>query len=175
MVIWVTGLSGAGKTTLCKALYQLLKPKVPELVLLDGDAVRAAVSGDLGYREAERFAHVQRVQAMTKLLSDQRLVVLVAVLYSHPDLLAWNRQHVREYFEVYLHASLTVLQQRDPKGLYAEAAGKQTPNVVGVDIPWHAPTMADLIINTDELEPPERLARRVIAAIPRLASQLNGA
>ena len=175
MVIWVTGLSGAGKTTLCQALCQLLKPRLPQLVLLDGDAMRSVFNHEIGYREVDRLAHVRRIQRLAKLLSDQGQVVLTAVLYSHPDLLSWNREHLQPYVEIYLRAPLEALRQRDTKDLYAKALAGERVHVVGVDIPWHAPQQADLVIDMNHLESPEQLARTVIAAIPQLRQMFDGA
>ena len=169
MVIWVTGLSGAGKTTLCQALQHMLKPRLPELALLDGDQVRAALSGDLGFSEKDRLLHIQRIQNLAKLLSDQGLVVLVAALYSNPELLQWNRRNFQEYFEIYVKTSLETLRRRDGKKLYARAFSVEIKDVVGVDIPWSEPAHPDMVINNNEPEPPEVLARRVIAELPRLA------
>jgi adenylyl-sulfate kinase len=171
MVIWVTGLSGSGKTTLCDAIWESLKPGMPELVSLDGDAVRAAFGGGLGYKEEDRMVQIGRIQQLAKILSDQGLVVLVAALYSHPDLLAWNRENIKGYFEIYLETSLQTLQDRDGKGLYKGAQSGEIPNVVGVDIPWNSPESPDLVINNDNPRPAEELARQVVAAIPRLSER----
>lgn len=173
MVIWITGLSGSGKTTLCQAIYRLSKRSMPELVVLDGDQVRAAFGSDLAYREEDRITQVKRLQGLTKMLSEQGLVVIVAVVYAHPELLTWNRCHLKDYFEVYLESSLETVRRRDPKGLYARAVSGEGAHVVGVDIPWRAPGSSDLILNADVPEPPEMLARRVMAAIPRFARVLE--
>jgi adenylyl-sulfate kinase len=169
MVIWITGLSGAGKTTVCRALWQELKPASPELVLLDGDAIRAAFGHDLGYAEADRIKQIQRMQRLAKMLSDQGQIVLVAALYAHPELLAWNRANIPGYFEIYLEASLNLLRARDAKGLYRDAAAGTLRHVVGVDIPWHAPSSPDLVIRADGAPNPQNCARRIIAAVPSLA------
>lgn len=165
MVIWVTGLSGAGKTTLCRAYYDLYKPSCPELVLLDGDAVRAAFGHDLGHRESDRHKQIRRIQGIARLLSDQGLVVLVSALYSHPDLLAWNRANLAGYFEVYLRAPLDFLRRRDGKGLYSGAERGEVRDVVGVDIPWHEPAHADLVLDASRPADPKVWARRVAAAL----------
>jgi len=172
MVIWITGLSGSGKTSLSSALFRLLKPRVPELVLLDGDTIRAVFGGDLGYREQDRVIQIKRLQKLAKVLSDQQLVVIVAALYSHPELFAWNRQNFQDYFEIYLEISLDTARRRDAKGVYALSAPLEAANVVGVDIPWHVPSSPDLVINVDNPPPPDTLARQVVAGIPRLASLL---
>lgn len=168
MVIWTTGLSGAGKSTLCEALWHLLKPRLPELVTLDGDAIRAAFGGDLGYAQEDRVVQIRRLQQLAKTLAEQELVVLVAALYSSPELLRWNREQLPGYFEVYVRASMPALRARDSKGLY----NGTTENVVGVDIPWHEPLQPDLVLDTDDPEAPDVLARRVALAVPQLAEAL---
>jgi adenylylsulfate kinase len=169
VVIWVTGLSGSGKTTLCRAIWDALKPRLPQLVMLDGDAVRAMCGNDLGYTEQDRIAQITRVQRLARMLADQELVVLVSALYANPVLLAWNRRHLPEYFEVYLRASRDLLSRRDPKGLYAQNRAGVVHDVVGVDIPWTPPIASDLLIDADNAPAPAVLAQRVLAAIPRCA------
>ena len=171
----MTGISGSGKSTLCEALNDILKQSVPELVVLDGDVIRAAFGGDLGYEESDRVIQIQRLQGLAKALSEQQMVVLVAALYAHDDLLAWNREHMTEYFEVFLNAPLTLVQSRDPKGLYAKAANGEMPNVVGVDIPWNTPRNPDMEIDATSEEPPRELALRIIDAVPVLANRLKKA
>lgn len=169
MVIWITGLSGAGKTTVCRLLYGRLKPSLPQLVLLDGDAVRDAFGQDLGYSEAERVKQVSRVQRIARLLSDQGLVVIVALVYAHPNLLAWNREHINGYFEVLLDAPLDLVRRRDSKRLYSRALRGETRDVVGHDIPWHRPVSADLVLDVANEPPPEALADAIARAVPALA------
>ena len=168
MTLWITGLSGTGKTTLCCALGQQLKPVCPQLIILDGDAIRALFDNDLGYAEADRMKQIKRMQRLAQLLSRQGQVVLVAALYSHPELLAWNRVHLAGYFELYLQGSLPFLQTRDGKRLYQEAAAGTRQHVVGMDIPWHVPSAADLVIDAETAPSPEESARQVIAAVPQL-------
>jgi len=174
MLIWITGLSGAGKTSLVNALYRLLKPHLPELVVLDGDVIRSAFGADLGYEEPDRQVQIRRLQNIAKVLSEQDLVVCVAALYAHPDLLKWNRENFREYFEVYLKVTFDTVCRRDAKTLYTKAARGEISDVVGIDIPWHAPASPDLVLEVDNPEPPEVLARRVALSVPRLASLLAG-
>lgn len=174
MVIWLTGLSGSGKSTLCDALVRLLKPHCSGLVVLDGDQVRSAFGNDLGYQEEDRVRHIQRVQGIAKLLAEQGLTILVAVLYAHPDLLAWNRRHLPGYVEVYLEASLNEVQARDVKGLYAKAKQGEIGNVVGVDIPWLPPTSPDVLFHVGDRMTPEAMARHLIARVPQLAQALGG-
>lgn len=173
MVIWLCGLSAAGKTTLCQALVRLVKPRLPHLVVLDGDIVREVMGNDLGYAEADRRIQIQRMQKMAKMLADQGLIVFVAALYSHPDLLAWNRRNIANYFEVYIRAPMELLQSRDPKGLYAKARAGAMHDVVGIDIPWHSPERPDLVLEAGSGETPEALARIVAQRAPFLAAALR--
>ena len=122
MVIWITGLSGSGKTTLATALYESMKPRLSALVRIDGDEVRTLFGNSLGFTESDRHLQVQRLQNLAAMLDGQGLAVIVAALYANPDLLAWNRDHFSNYFEVYIDASLDLVRSRDPKGLYAMAA-----------------------------------------------------
>lgn len=168
MVIWLTGLSGSGKSSLASALFALLKPTRPTLVRLDGDELRAAFGGDLGFRAADRFRQIQRIQRIAKMLADQGMTVLVAALYAHPELLAWNRIHLPGYFEVYLKADVDFLIGRDTKALYARARRGEIADVVGVDVPWHTPADPDLVIDAATAPRPEALARRVLEALPSL-------
>lgn len=173
MVVWVTGLSASGKTTLCQGLYARLKPYVPELVVLDGEGVRTAFGDDLGYAEADRVQQVKRLQAIAKLLADQNLIVVVAVLYAHPELLEWNRKNLPGYVEVYLDASLETVATRDIKGLYEAAQQERTPNVVGIDIPWRAPVSPDLHISVDGDLSPAEIVDQVVRFVPRFAELMQ--
>jgi len=167
MVIWLTGLSGSGKTSLAEALYHFLNPAYKNLVLLDGDVVRKSFGDGLGYREEDRILQVTRVQRIAKLLSDQDLVVIVALVYANANLLEWNRVHIPNYFEIYVKASLDTVTLRDSKGLYQAALRGEKTDVVGIDIPLWEPVSPDLVIDADHSEKPAVLARRVASAIPR--------
>jgi len=174
MVIWLTGLSGSGKTTLALVLWKLLKQHLPEVILLDGDGIREAFKNDLGYREKDRVRQVDRIQKIARLLASQHLIVIVTVVYSHPDLLAWNRKNLPNYFEIYLKAALETVRGRDPKGLYARAKSGECQDIVGLDITWNVPQHPDLILDMDHPEHPETLAKRVIAAVPGLDERWRG-
>ena len=146
------------------ALHGLLKPRLPHTVLIDGDAVRQTFAQSLGYTEPDRREQIQRIQRLAKFMADQKLIVIVAALYCHPDLTDWNRSNLEGYFEIYLKASDDLLRQRDQKNLYSTANSEPTPNVVGIDIPWHAPASPHITIDSDVEHAPIDLAREVLAA-----------
>lgn len=168
MVIWITGLSGAGKTTLCNELYKRLKPEKKELLLLDGDKVRAAFGHDLSHKESDRIKQVKRLQAISQVLSEQNLIVIVAVLYNNPELLLWNRNNLNDYYEIYLDASLELVKERDNKGLYAAADTGEMIDVVGLDIPWHEPKEPHLKVEVEKAGTVQDIADKIISSIPKL-------
>lgn len=149
MVIWFIGLSGSGKTTLSKALYQRLKPDLPNLVRLDGDVLRGVFGHDVGHTVGDRRRNAERLSHLTKMLADQRIHVIAAVLSIFPQWQEWNRERIPGYAEVYLKTSMETLRRRDTKGLYAGAEKGEIENVVGVDIPFPEPENADLVIEND--------------------------
>jgi YrbI family 3-deoxy-D-manno-octulosonate 8-phosphate phosphatase len=144
-VIWITGLSGAGKTTLAQAVRERLSPRCPGgVVVLDGDALRQACGGDLGHARADRVVQIGRMQRFARLLAEQGVLVIAAALYADRELLEWNRNNLPGYLEVYIKAGLPALRQRDYKGVY-----QCTEHVVGVDIPWTEPWAPDLVLDGD--------------------------
>lgn len=161
MVIWITGLSAAGKTTLSKEIERQYRKTLPNLVLLDGDAIRLLYGNDLTFVESDRVKQIKRIQSLTSFLEKQSLVVIVAALYANDELLAENRELFDEYFEVYLKADLPLLRSRETKGLYLGASENSIKHVVGVDIPWYEPKNPDLLIDMAVRCAPEELAQLV--------------
>jgi adenylylsulfate kinase-like enzyme len=171
MVLWITGLSASGKTTIGRAFLEITKDSRIPTVFLDGDSVRELFGGDLGYDENSRIIHIQRIQRLTKFLTDQSIDVVVAALYSNGELLANNRKLFGNYFEVYLKADIEFLKLRENKSLYTKSESNQIKDVVGVHIKWQEPMTPDLIIDTNILSPPIAIARDIHNAIKR--SQVN--
>lgn len=170
MVIWITGLSGAGKTTLANAFIASVRSEYPNIVLLDGDAVRSLYGDDLDYVESDRVIQINRLQSLAAFLDKQGIVVVVAALYAHPDLLDWNRERFSSYYEVYLDAPMEQLNERDSKGLYRKAREGHMKDVVGVDIPWHAPQSSDMRVDTTKGDTPDALAA---ALAEKVSAQLE--
>lgn len=169
MVVWLTGLSGAGKTTIAEAIVRLAKPRLPSLVLIDGDVVRDLFGSGLGFDEEARKIQIARIQRLARLLDRQEIPVIVSALYSSPELLDWNRANFSEYFEIYVDTPLDTVIERDTKGLYSKARAGELMNVVGIDIPWHIPKNPEMILSTIGVSP-DILAHRVIETVPKLNS-----
>lgn len=156
MVIWLIGLSGAGKTTLGREVLKQWKLTEANVVLLDGDEVRAVFAHDRGddaYSVAGRRTSAERMVALCELLDKQGINVICCILSIFPDLQTQNRGRFSRYFEVFLDAPLSVLQTRDTKGLYASAHAGRAAHVVGITIPFQRPAKPDLVIDTSGNNP----------------------
>lgn len=148
MVFWLTGLPGAGKTTVAKALYEKLKPQVPELIYLDGDVLRQ-VFGNFQYDPGNRMQLAQTYSRLCLQLSRQGHSVICATVSMFHAVREWNRENIPHYHEVYLEVPYKVLRQRNQKDLYSGAENGQQQHVHGVDMDFETPTTPDSIIVND--------------------------
>lgn len=149
MVVWITGLSGAGKTHIGRALYNDLKNKNRATVLIDGDEVRALFrqdQDDEAYSLAGRRRNAERIRQLCAWLDSQEIDVVCCILSIFEESHVWNRAHFQNYLEVYISAPMEVLIERNPRDLYRRAMRGEIKNVVGVDIPYLPPTYPDLVI-----------------------------
>tara|TARA_B100001013_G_scaffold340611_1_gene264054 strand:- start:49 stop:585 length:537 start_codon:yes stop_codon:yes gene_type:complete len=150
MVIWITGISGAGKSTIATALVDRYKKVLPNLINIDGDAIRNLYGNDLGYEEAHRIIQIKRLQKLCLFLENQNQIIIASALYSNPSLMKWNRENFSDYCEIYLNISIELVKKRDPKGIYKKYEIGKEKNIVGIDVPWHEPEKSNLVINIDE-------------------------
>jgi adenylylsulfate kinase len=150
VVLWFTGLSGAGKSTVAGALEQALVARGSHTYLLDGDNVRHGLCADLGFSEADRTENLRRIGAVTGLMVDAGLIVLSAFISP----LQSQRDAIRQalppgkFIEVYVATSLEVCEQRDVKGLYQKARRGEIKNFTGISDPYEAPEHADIVLDT---------------------------
>lgn len=149
-MLWFTGLSGAGKTTLARLLEEALLDEGRLTYLLDADVVRTGLNADLGYDAASRTENVRRLGELARTLADSGSIVLVASIAPF----AADRARLRErigatrFLEVYVATSLELCQERDVKGLYARAASGELKGMTGIDSPYEPPPAPDLAIDT---------------------------
>lgn len=151
MVIWIIGLSGAGKTTLGQEIVKQWRARSANTVLLDGDALRAVFAHDgseSAYSLAGRQTNAERLTELCALLDQQGINVVCCVLSIFPQMRAGNRQRFSRYFEIFLDAPIEALAARDSKALYQAALRGERRNVVGIDIPFPRPLDADLVIDS---------------------------
>ena len=152
-VLWFTGLSGSGKSTVAGALEYELHKAGYHTYLLDGDNVRFGLCGDLGFSDADRKENIRRVGEVAKLMVDAGVIVLTAFISPHSE----EREQVRtllgdkEFIEVHVDADLAICEQRDPKGLYKKARAGEIKNFTGIDDPYEAPVNAEVHLHTDKM------------------------
>jgi len=166
--IWLTGLSGSGKSSLCDAVsVELLKRKVPFSVL-DGDNVRHGLSADLSLSESDRRENIRRLGEAALLLADAGLVVLVAAV--SPFAVDRNKVRLRhetvglQFHEVFVDAPIEVCESRDPKSIYARFRDGEISGLTGIDAPYEAPIDPELHLKTSELSV-EESCRRIMDLI----------
>jgi len=163
-VVWLTGISGAGKTTIANLVERRLRAAGRHTCLLDGDDVRNGLNSDLGFSEADRVENIRRVAEVSKLMVDAGLIVLVAFISPYRAGRAVARGLVEdgEFCEVFVDTALDVAEARDVKGLYAKARRGDLPNFTGVDSPYERPDRPELRIDTSR-QSPEQAADGVVA------------
>ncbi|MCG7872793.1 MAG: adenylyl-sulfate kinase [Candidatus Thiodiazotropha weberae] len=153
LVIWFTGLSASGKSTIAGALEQILTGQNYHTYLLDGDNVRHGLCNDLGFSDHDRQENIRRVGEVAKLMADAGLITLAAFISPFRN----DRRLVREilpedqFIEVYVDANLEVCQARDPKGLYAKAQRGEIKQFTGIDSPYEVPEKPEVHIQADQI------------------------
>lgn len=164
LAVWFTGLSGAGKTTLCMALEPRLRALGYSVHVLDGENIRQHLSRDLGFSKEDRNENVFRIGSITRSLIRQNAVVLVAAISPYREARLRVREHVGSFMEVYVNASLETCMQRDPKRLYARALAGEIRQLTGIDDPYEPPLEPEVECNTDR-EAADESVEKVLAAV----------
>ena len=150
-VVWLTGLSGSGKSTIANQLAVKLQQEGKLAYILDGDNVRMGLNKDLGFSDDDRKENIRRIAEVAKLLSDAGVIVITAFISPFRE----ERENAKEiigknnFTEVYVEAPLMVCEDRDPKGLYKKARNGEIPMFTGIDSPYEEPINADLTISTE--------------------------
>nr|WP_234346761.1 adenylyl-sulfate kinase [Halomonas sp. G11] len=165
-VLWFTGLSGAGKSTIANLVEKKLFAHGQHTYLLDGDNVRHGLNRDLGFTDADRVENVRRVAETAKLMIDAGLIVLSAFIspFRSERQLARDLLEEGEFLEIYVDAPLDVVEARDPKGLYKKARRGELKNFTGIDSAYEAPNLPDIHLKTEHMSP-ENAADTVIQAL----------
>jgi len=151
-VLWFTGLSGSGKSTIANALEKEMYKRGIHTYILDGDNVRHGLNSDLGFKNADRVENIRRVGEVAKLMVDAGILVLTAFISPFKA----EREMVRNLFEdgdfieIFVDTPLEIAESRDPKGLYKKARRGDLPNFTGIDSPYEKPTHPDIHIKTDK-------------------------
>ena len=166
LVLWFTGLSGAGKSTIANRVEQRLLAEGLHSVLLDGDNVRHSLNRDLGFTDADRVENVRRVAEVARLMTDAGLIVLVSFIspFREERRMARERMEPGEFVEIFVDVPLEVAEARDVKGLYAKARAGQLSHFTGIDSPYEAPEAPELRIDAAACSADEA-ADRIIALV----------
>jgi adenylylsulfate kinase len=152
-LLWFTGLSGAGKSTIANALDVALFKRGYHTYLLDGDNIRHGLSKDLGFSAADRIENIRRIGEVSKLFTDAGLIVLSAFIspFASDRALVRNLFPADEFIEVFMDTPLAACEQRDPKGLYKRARAGTIRDFTGIDSPYERPQQAELVLDTSML------------------------
>lgn len=145
------GLSGAGKTTIGKKLFERVYSRYANTVFLDGDILRDVWGDSLGHDIESRRINAHRISHLSAMLDKQGIHVVAAVLSIFPEWQEWNRKNIENYFEIFLDVPMDVVKKRDAKGIYKKAEAGEINNVVGVDIPFPKPKEPDIILKSPEV------------------------
>ena len=165
-VLWFTGLSGAGKSTIANLVETELHRRGCHTYMLDGDNVRHGLNKDLGFTQADRVENIRRIAEVARLMTDAGLIVLVSFISPFRSERRMARELVAdgEFLEVFVDTPLEIAEQRDPKGLYAKARRGELANFTGIDSPYEPPEHAELQLDTTALSADE-CAAQVVAAL----------
>jgi bifunctional enzyme CysN/CysC len=168
-VLWFTGLSGAGKSTIANLVEKKLQAVGRHTYLLDGDNVRHGLNRDLGFTEADRVENIRRVAEVSKLMADAGLIVLVSFIspFRSERRMARELLPEGEFLEVFIDTPLAVAEQRDVKGLYAKARKGELKNFTGIDSPYEPPEDPEIRVDTTAMTA-EEAAELIVARMDGL-------
>ncbi len=167
-VIWFTGLSGSGKSTIADALERQLHGLGRRTYILDGDNVRQGLNKDLGFTDADRVENIRRIAEVAKLMMDAGIIVLTAFIspFKREREMAKDLIGRDDFVEVFVDTPLSVCEERDPKGLYKKARSGQIPNMTGIGSPYEAPERPDLTVDGSQMEVDD-IVKSLLAVVDR--------
>ncbi len=163
--IWLTGLPGAGKTTLARLLEKKLRGAGHKVEVLDGDVIRTHLSKELGFSREDRDTHIRRIGWVCEMLNRNGIVAVAAAISPYRAVRDEIRARIPHFIEVYLECPVSVLSERDAKGLYRKALAGEIPNFTGISDPYEPPLAPEVVCHTDGSETPEQSAAKVLAAV----------
>jgi adenylylsulfate kinase len=157
VIVWMTGLSASGKSTIACILEQMLLHKKKQAYRLDGDNIRMGLNKNLGFSAEDRAENIRRIGEVAKLFADSGVIAITSFISPYKK----DRDAVRagtkpgEFIEIYVQVSLAEAEKRDPKGLYKKARAGQLKGFTGIDDPYEAPETPEMVIETEKLKPQE--------------------
>lgn len=169
-MIWLTGLSGAGKTTNAVALEKAIQRKGYFTKIFDGDVIREGLNKDLGFTDEDRKENIRRIAEVTRIFMDSGLIVICSFISPNREAREMARQIIGEdkFIEVYINCPLDVCEKRDVKGLYKRARNGEIKNFTGISSPYEAPENPDLEIRTDMHDLKETTRQLIKFILPKI-------
>ncbi len=161
LVVWFTGFSGAGKTTVADKIKEVLENKGIAVQRLDGDLVRQVLTRDLGFSKEDRDINIERVAFVAELLSNHGVIVLATFISPYRRHRELVKSKANNFVEVFVNAPLEICERRDVKGLYRKARAGEIKNFTGIDDPYEAPENPDLVLHTHQ-EDVDESAKKVL-------------
>ena len=161
-VFWITGLSGAGKTTIANLVYNKIKLQCTNVIRIDGDVIRDVFGNDCGYSKKDRLTSAYRNARLCKFLSDEGLITICSTISMYDEVRDWNKNNIDDYFEVYLKVPMNELKLRDKKNIY----NSDSDTVVTFDNGWHEPKTPDLIIDNTQIEDLNKTVDMILLSCP---------
>jgi adenylylsulfate kinase len=159
VVVWFTGFSGAGKSTIAEALAQKLQFEGYQLEVLDGDEIRENLTKDLGFSKEDRDTNIRRIGFVAKLLARNGVIVLVPVISPYRAIREEMRANIDNFLEVFVNAPISVCEERDVKGLYKQVRAGKISQFTGIDDPYEPPTHPEVECRTDLEDVSESVAK----------------
>ncbi|UBM62530.1 adenylyl-sulfate kinase [Candidatus Sulfidibacterium hydrothermale] len=169
-VIWMTGLSGAGKTTLARHIELELSKKGFLTQVLDGDNIRTGINNNLGFTEADRYENIRRIAEVSKLFLNCGIICINSFISPTIAIRQMAKEIIgkENFIEIYVNAPVEICEQRDVKGLYKKARAGLIKNFTGIDAPFEAPQHPDIEIRTDQLNIDESVQKILEYILPKI-------
>lgn len=173
LTVWLTGLSAAGKSTIAEALERALANAKRPCFMLDGDALRAGLTRDLGFAAEHRRENIRRAGEVARLMNDAGVIVVAAFIspYRADREMARSIIGAERFLEVYVRAPLEVCERRDPKGLYRRARQGEIPDFTGVSAPYEAPEAPDVMLDSERHTVAQCVAQVLATVMARTSPQ----
>ncbi len=163
VIIWFTGLSGAGKSTIAEALEKVLKERGRKVEIMDGDVVRTNLSKGLGFSKDDRDINIRRIGFVCDLLARNGVIAIAAAISPYREIRDENRANTQNFLEVYVECSIEELTRRDVKGLYEKALKGEIKNFTGISDPYEEPLNPEVTLNSETQNEEESLGILVAA------------
>ncbi|WP_022851598.1 adenylyl-sulfate kinase [Limisalsivibrio acetivorans] len=157
-VIWLTGLSGSGKSTIARELdHALFRDYKAHTFVLDGDNIRQGLNSDLGFSDTDRSENIRRIAEVANLMASAGLIVITAFIspFGRDRDVARRAASDKNFFEIHVNCPLEECEKRDPKGLYKKARAGEIREFTGIDSPYETPSKPEIVLDTDKLSPAE--------------------